>query len=85
VVLLVLVALVLSVAVVVDALSRPPEQVRLLPPVLWAALAILVPIVGPLAWYRWGRQPRQPVPTPRFLGPDDDDDFLRQLRRPDGP
>lgn len=81
-VLLVLIALVLSVAAVVDALGRPPEEVRYLPPVGWAGLAILVPIVGALAWYQWGRHPRRVAVLPRFLGPDDDEDFLRQLRRP---
>jgi hypothetical protein len=45
----------------------------------WIAVVLLLPIVGPLLWIYYGR-PR--APKRRFRrgsGPDDDQDFLRNL------
>jgi hypothetical protein len=80
-VVVVLALLILTVATAIDALSRPAEHVRALPPQVWA-LITLVPLVGPLAWLRWGRpvaQRGEAAPVRRPRGPDDDEDFLRRL------
>ena len=62
---------------------------RLLARPLWS-LAVLLPVLGPAAWFLQGRTPptsRTPAVGPRPLAPDDDPEFLRRLRdrnRPDG-
>jgi hypothetical protein len=62
------------------------SQVRGLPKPLWFVV-LLLPLIGPLAWFLLGR-PRSGGPRPRVLppsgrsnAPDDDDAFLRELRR----
>ena len=81
----VLVALVLLVYSVVDIVTTPRDAVRTLPKPLWL-LVVLPPLFGPAAWLLAGRPPRgaqrtglAPPATPR--APDDDEAFLRELRR----
>lgn len=82
VVVLYAVALVLLVYCFVDLLRTPAAQVRTLPKPLWA-LVLLAPLLGPLAWLLTGRAtgPARPTRAPGTGAPDDDDDFLRELRR----
>ena len=82
-----LVALVLLVYCVLDILTSPREQIRTLPRPLWLLL-VLVPLAGPAAWLLAGRPPRgtqrSPLRTaqpPERGAPDDDEEFLRDLRR----
>ena len=75
------VALVLLVFAVVDVVSSPREAVRTLPKVLWL-LVVLPPFLGPAAWFLVGRPTRGAVaPTVTRGAPDDDEDFLRELRK----
>jgi Phospholipase_D-nuclease N-terminal len=83
-----LLPLVLGLAVVVfalvDCLQSPAQRVRTLPKPAWVAAILLVPLAGAVAWLIAGR-PRSkpdaaPRPPPRPVAPDDDPDFLRQLR-----
>jgi hypothetical protein len=77
------VQLVLVVLALIGALSA--ERVRALPRALWVPVILLVPLVGPIAYFVWGR----PVPPPherpvhrsarRPTAPDDDMDFLRNV------
>ena len=76
------ISLVLLVWSMFDAYFSPASQIRRFPRGVWF-LFVLVPILGPLAWIRYGRplrerrgrRPRQHGPT----APDDDPDFLRKL------
>jgi hypothetical protein len=76
------VQLVLLVLALISCLSA--DRVRAMPRALWVLLVLLVPLLGPLAWFLFGR----PLP-PRAEGrparrgpasPDDDPDFLRSIQ-----
>jgi hypothetical protein len=83
-VLLAAVQLVLLVLALIGALSA--DRVRGMPRALWLLVILLIPLLGPLAYFVWGR----PVPppheggpirpsSPRPTSPDDDPDFLRSM------
>ena len=76
------VALLLLVVALVDVVQSPREAVRTLPKPLWL-LVVLPPFFGPAAWFLAGRPPRGAAPAPKAQrgAPDDDEDFLRELRR----
>ena len=78
------VQLVLFVLALISVLSA--ERVRTAPRVVWVLLILLIPLLGPIAYFVWGR----PVPAPREgppvrrtrsrpSSPDDDADFLRSM------
>jgi hypothetical protein len=80
-----LVTLGLFVYAVVDLVSTPASAVRTLPKPLWFVV-VLPPVFGPIAWLLFGRarRPRGNAPSAppvRPVAPDDDEDFLRDLRR----
>lgn len=73
----------LSLYCVVEVAQAESGRVRNAPKWLWAAAVICLPVVGPLAWLFAGR-PSNGTPRPprrRPIGPDDDPDFLRNLRK----
>ena len=78
-----------SVWALIDVAQTPEPRLRLLAKPLWS-LVVLVPLLGPTAWFLQGRSPQpsgSAALTPRPLAPDDDPEFLRRLRdrdRPDG-
>ena len=79
-----LVSLGLFAYALVDLVTTPRAQVRTLPKVLWLVV-LLVPLLGGVAWLLLGR-PRRPrsgpaAPPARPVAPDDDDEWLRELRR----
>jgi hypothetical protein len=85
VVLYALVVLGLFAYAVVDLVSTPASAVRTLPKPLWFVV-VLPPVFGPLAWLLFGRARRgrgdvPSAPPIRPVAPDDDEDFLRELRR----
>jgi hypothetical protein len=78
------VQLVLFVLALIGSLSA--DRVRSLPRALWVLVIVLIPLVGPIAYFLYGR----PVPppneggpvrrgSPRPSSPDDDPDFLRTV------
>ncbi|MFI5490924.1 PLDc N-terminal domain-containing protein [Actinoplanes sp. NPDC051859] len=78
------VQLVLLVLALISALSA--DRVRAMPRILWVLVILLVPLLGPLAYFIWGRPlppPREGGPVrrarPRPMSPDDDPDFLRSM------
>ncbi len=80
-----LIGLGLFVFAVVDLQASPASAVRSFPKWLWWLL-VLPPVVGPVAWLLAGRPDRTVAQAPsgppaRTLAPDDDEDFLRELRR----
>ena len=78
------VQLVLFVLGLISALSA--DRVRNAPRFVWVLIIVLIPLIGPAAYFLWGR----PLPTPREgdvirrtrsrpASPDDDPDFLRSV------
>ncbi len=79
-----LVSLVLLVYAVVDLTTTPSAAMRTLPKPLWYFVVLVVPLVGPVAWLLAGRPKRSgrsSAPPARQVAPDDDEEFLRELRR----
>jgi hypothetical protein len=82
-------ALLLTVYCVLDAATSKPQDVRGLPKGLWFPV-LLLPVVGGVLWFLFGR-PRPgaartlpqvlPDAAPPSRTPDDDEAFLRELRR----
>ena len=85
------VALVLAVYSVVDVLQSERRVLGRLGRIGWLALVLLVPVLGPLVWILSARSraaaagpaPSGGAPPRRVLAPEDDPDFLRQLRESD--
>lgn len=78
---LVAVQLVLLVLGLISCLAA--DRVRNLPRALWVLILLVVPLLGPLAYFAWGRPAavqggslRRPA---RPSSPDDDPDFLRSM------
>jgi len=93
-VLIILLPVALAIYALVDLVQTEDGDVQGLPKIAWAAIIVLVAVVGPLAWILAGKRSgrllsRLLPPEPGTLGPhgarqvppDDDVDFLRGLRR----
>jgi hypothetical protein len=83
-VLLAAVQLVLVVLGLISSLSA--DRVRTMPRVLWVLVILLIPLLGPIAYFLFGRPispPSEGGPVrrahPRPVSPDDDPDFLRSM------
>ncbi|MFI5907103.1 PLD nuclease N-terminal domain-containing protein [Dactylosporangium sp. NPDC051541] len=83
-----LIVLVATLLALIDCLSSEREDVRGLPKPVWFLIILLVPVIGPVAWFFAGR----PVSLEQRAGvvaggrarkkvtaPDDDPDFLRGI------
>jgi hypothetical protein len=62
------------------------ERVRTLPRALWVVLIVVIPLVGPIAYFVWGRPASPPLEgslvrrvAHRPSSPDDDPEFLRTV------
>lgn len=82
----------LLVYALVDCLQSDQRRIRNLPKLVWTVLIIIVPFLGPIAWFLAGRPAREvgpggqqyrvyEPPRPRPVAPDDDPAFLESLRR----
>lgn len=76
--------LVLLVLALISSLSA--DRVRVLPRLLWVLIILVIPLLGPIAYFAFGRA--QPPPAeggvirrvpPRPASPDDDPEFLRSV------
>ena len=87
----------LEIFALIDCIQTSEDEARHLPKLAWIILIVIAPLGGAIAWLFAGR-PRataaegaQPTRSSsqaagrsaRPLGPDDDPDFLEQLRRQD--
>jgi hypothetical protein len=82
----VLVAVVLAVYALIDCLQTDPAGAPGPRRPIWLALIILLPVIGPIAWIvasRLHRRPQRPRQIPRVVAPDDNPDFLREIREVD--
>ncbi|MEV0328907.1 PLD nuclease N-terminal domain-containing protein [Micromonospora echinospora] len=81
--LLVAAQVVLAALALIDCLSAEKHQVRAMPRAVWVPVLLLVPLIGPIAWFLAGRPaPARggPRPAPRRpAAPDDDPDFLKSI------
>lgn len=89
----ILVLIALYISFIIDVLRTPRAEVRSLPKPLWLLIVILVPIVGGVLWWlfgrsrsaggsRWGRRaPSAPDDDPTFLKQLDDDAWSERMRR----
>jgi Phospholipase_D-nuclease N-terminal len=86
----------LEIFALIDCIQTSNDKARHLPKLAWILLIIFVPIAGAVAWLFAGRSRGAQVEYGRPahpggaigrssgpLGPDDDPDFLDQLRRRD--
>lgn len=87
----------LEIFALIDCIQTSEDEARHLPKLAWIILIVIAPLVGAIAWLFAGRpraaaaegaQPSRSSSqaagrSSRPLGPDDDPDFLEQLRRQD--
>ena len=85
----------LLVFCLIQVIQTPADECRNLPKVAWIILIIILPVVGGIAWLVAGRPTAQAQPgwrigggfpereRPRPSAPDDDPEFLAQLRKVD--
>jgi Phospholipase_D-nuclease N-terminal len=69
-------AVALTTWALLDVAQTPAESISSLSKGSWALL-VVIPYVGPAAWFLLGTADRQSPEGP--LGPDDDPEFLRSL------
>lgn len=80
-----LLLIVLAIYCWIELAQSDARDVRQLPRGMWALL-IFVPLAGPVAWLVYGRPngsqtpPMPPRQRPRPMAPDDDPDFLRNIK-----
>lgn len=82
----IIIAIALAVYALVDCIQTDPAEIRGPRRSIWIAIIVLVPIIGPAAWllsrtrfvHDLGRRPRRATAPP--VAPDDNPDFLRQIR-----
>jgi hypothetical protein len=58
-----LIAIVVWLYAIFDALTAPAERVRTLPKAIWLLIVILLLDIGAIAWFLWGR-PRARIDAP---------------------
>ena len=73
-------AVALTTWALLDVAQTPPESFRSLSKGTWGLL-VVIPFVGPAAWFVLGTG-STPDRSPRPIGPDDDPEFLRSLGQP---
>jgi hypothetical protein len=88
---LALIAFAVWIFCIIDVITTPPDACRNLPKLAWLIVVVLLIDVGSIVWlvagHNWARQPagvaqqgsRGRVPA-RATNPDDDEEFLAELR-----
>ncbi|WDZ87312.1 PLD nuclease N-terminal domain-containing protein [Micromonospora cathayae] len=82
---LIVIQVVIASLALIDCLSAEKHQVRALPRALWVPVILVVPLLGPIAWFVAGRPasgggaPRAASPRPGPIAPDDNPEFLKSL------
>lgn len=75
--------LILMVFTFIDCLRTEPTRVRALPKLVWAVLIVVLPLIGSILWYAFGKERSLERPARSGgrgpVAPDDDPAFLRRL------
>jgi hypothetical protein len=73
-----------AIYALVDCLRSRPEEIRLVPKLVWIVGIVLFPLFGAVVYLVFGRVGAGAAKVrdsgPRVIAPDDDPDFLRSLR-----
>lgn len=78
-----IIAIGLLVYAVIDLFQTEPNRVTSLNRGVWLAIIVLVPIIGPILWLTLAKRDWQARPKPAAappLPPDDNPEFLRQIK-----
>lgn len=81
-ILLVVVAVAVIVYALIECIRSRPREVRSISKPAWILTILLVPLIGALLWFLFGRPrstPQPQVQQRRPMAPDDDVAFLRKL------
>lgn len=80
---LLLLAIPIAIAVYafIDVLTTPATWIQRGPKWLWAIAVLVLPLLGAVLWFIAGRPPRRRRNERAMTAPDDDPDFLRQLKK----
>jgi hypothetical protein len=82
----IIIALTLTVYALIDCLQTDPAEIRGPRRSVWVAFILLVPAIGSISWLvsrgglRRPNRPRRPRPSVPPVAPDDNPEFLDQLR-----
>lgn len=72
----------LDIFSIIDIITIDERRVRGLPKFLWVAIVVFLPLVGVILWFTIGRaRDAGGRGERRTIAPDDDPNFLRNLRR----
>ncbi len=74
-------ALILDVFAIVDLVLIDRGRVRAFPKLVWVIIIVVVPFVGALLWFVIGHEWGSRGGTRRVVAPDDDPNFLKNIRR----
>ena len=80
------IAVALDIFSIIDIITIEERRVRGMPKFLWVAVVVLLPFVGVILWFTIGRARGESGGGTRggerrTVAPDDDPNFLRNLRR----
>ncbi|MGF9661106.1 PLD nuclease N-terminal domain-containing protein [Arthrobacter crystallopoietes] len=81
-ILLVVVAVAVIVYALIECIRSRPQEVRSISKPAWILTILVVPLIGALLWFLFGRPrstPQPQVQQRRPMAPDDDVAFLRKL------
>lgn len=67
----------------IDCIMSKAHEVRSISKTAWLFTIVLLPVIGAILWFLFGRPTHGPEPKPRAVrhptAPDDDPEFLRNL------
>ena len=78
---LLVVVVALMIFTLVDVVLTDRRRIRALNKTAWFFVVLLLPIVGPALWFFLGKDRPDSEGQRRTLAPDDDPNFLKNIRR----
>ncbi len=69
-----------DVFAIVDVILSDRSRVRAMPKALWILVIVLLPVIGVALWFLLGKARSANAGSTRTIAPDDDPDFLRNMR-----